>query len=173
MVSIPYFFAMKFTKVTEKDIPLIQALAKKSWESSYAEILSHAQIVYMLGTMYAEQELSSQIKNPNYHYYLIENENDTYGFIGFEINYQVKTTKLHRLYLIPEGKGNGYGKESIDFLKLNCLAYQNTKIILNVNKQNPAKKFYKKQGFLIVDEGVFDIGEGFVMDDYIMEFKFE
>jgi ribosomal protein S18 acetylase RimI-like enzyme len=39
-----------------------------------------------------------------------------------------------------------------------------------VNKRNPgAISFYKAAGFTIAREAVFDIGSGFVMDDYIME----
>jgi ribosomal protein S18 acetylase RimI-like enzyme len=37
-----------------------------------------------------------------------------------------------------------------------------------VNKQNPAIEFYKRQGFSILSENVFELEKGFVMDDYIM-----
>jgi ribosomal protein S18 acetylase RimI-like enzyme len=40
---------------------------------------------------------------------------------------------------------------------------------LNVNKYNPALGFYKKLGFSVISEEVIEIGEGYVMDDYIME----
>jgi ribosomal protein S18 acetylase RimI-like enzyme len=42
-------------------------------------------------------------------------------------------------------------------------------IFLQVNKANAAKNFYLKLGFQVREEAVFDIGNGFVMDDYIME----
>jgi ribosomal protein S18 acetylase RimI-like enzyme len=38
-----------------------------------------------------------------------------------------------------------------------------------VNKANTAQYFYKKLGFVVQKEAVFEIGNGFVMDDYIME----
>jgi ribosomal protein S18 acetylase RimI-like enzyme len=41
-------------------------------------------------------------------------------------------------------------------------------IELQVNKKNVAQHFYTKQGFTIDRELVLDIGEGFVMDDYVM-----
>ena len=44
------------------------------------------------------------------------------------------------------------------------------RIILNVNKQNPSYYFYVSQGFKVYEEGVFEIGNGYVMDDYLMEF---
>jgi len=31
--------------------------------------------------------------------------------------------------------------------------------------------FYERNGFAKTDEGIFDIGNGFVMDDYILELK--
>ncbi len=162
---------MKFTEATEKDIALIQELARKSWESAYAEILSKEQIDYMLGTMYSTEEISSQMKDPNYHYFLIQKADELLGFMGYE-HHQDCTTKLHRIYLLPEGKGRGIGKASMDFLKKNVSDCGDNRIILNVNKNNPAKNFYESQGFKVYEEGVFDIGNGFVMDDFLMEFVF-
>ena len=42
-------------------------------------------------------------------------------------------------------------------------------IFLNVNKYNNAIHFYMKQGFTKVKDEVIDIGNGYVMDDYVME----
>jgi ribosomal protein S18 acetylase RimI-like enzyme len=42
-------------------------------------------------------------------------------------------------------------------------------LFLNVNKYNSAIQFYHKIGFEIAKEEVIDIGNGFVMDDYVME----
>ncbi|SMP29314.1 GNAT family N-acetyltransferase [Chryseobacterium profundimaris] len=165
---------MKFIQAKEKDIPLIQNLAKRSWEAAYGEILSPEQIEYMLRTLYSQNEISLQIRNINYHYYLIFDEinNSFEGFIGYENSYQKYTTKLHRIYLVPESKGKGVGRAAIDFLKDKVSAGNDRRIILNVNKNNQAKKFYESQGFTVFNEVVVDIGSGFVMDDYEMEFLF-
>ena len=42
-------------------------------------------------------------------------------------------------------------------------------IFLNVNKYNNAINFYTKLGFVKVKDKVIDIGNGYVMDDYVME----
>ncbi|KQR92686.1 GCN5 family acetyltransferase [Chryseobacterium sp. Leaf180] len=162
---------MKIIKATEKDIPLIQDLAKRSWENAYAEILSGEQMKYMLDTMYSEEEISAQMQNPDYHYFLIYDEisNIYDGFVGYENHYEENTTKLHRLYLVPESKGKGLGKKALEFLAEKTKASGDSRIILNVNKYNPAKSFYESQGYKVYDEGVFDIGEDFLMDDYLME----
>ena len=43
------------------------------------------------------------------------------------------------------------------------------KIRLNVNKYNFAIDVYKRLGFVTVADEVNDIGNGYVMDDYVME----
>ena len=45
------------------------------------------------------------------------------------------------------------------------------RIILAVNKGKSILSFYLSQGFKVYEEGVFDIGNGFVMDDYLMEWN--
>lgn len=166
---------MKLIKATQEDIPLIQELARRSWENAYAGILSGEQMEYMLSTMYSATEIGAHLQNPRYHYYLIRDENNHSfeGFIGYENGYEEKTTKLHRIYLVPESKGKGIGKYGLEFLKEKASGYGDERIILNVNKYNPARNFYESQGFSVYGEGVFDIGSGFVMDDYLMEFFIE
>lgn len=162
---------MKLIKTTEKDIPLIQDLAKRSWENAYAEILSQEQMHYMLTTMYSEAQLSEHLQNPNYHYYLVFDEvlNSFDGFLGYENHYEENTTKLHRIYLVPESKGKGLGKKTLGFLNEKVKESGDLRIILNVNKHNSAQQFYISQGYKVYDDGVFDIGNGFVMDDFLME----
>lgn len=161
---------MKFIQATEKDIPLIQNLARRSWENAYADILSAEQMDYMLSEMYSENEIKNHLLNPAYHYYLIQDQDSYEGFIGYEHDYEEKTTKLHRIYLVPESKGKGLGKAALQFLNDKVAENGNERIILNVNKHNAARNFYESQGYKVYDEGVFDIGNGFVMDDYLMEF---
>lgn len=160
-----------FKKAAEADIQLIRELAEQSWNSAYAELLSQEQIDYMLSEMYSAEEISSHLQNPNYHYYLIFNEDTAVGFIGFEHHYEPETTKLHRIYLIDRAKGKGCGKAALNFLKKQVSLNADHRIILNVNKENKARGVYESQGFTIYKEDVFDIGNGFVMDDYLMEFK--
>lgn len=161
---------ISFKKATKVDIPQIQELAKKSWNSAYQNIISQDQIDYMLQQMYSEEEISSHLENPNYQYYLILKNEVEAGFIGFEFHYENSTTKLHRIYLLEDFKGQGLGKVAINFLKEKTSETSDKRIILNVNKNNNAKQIYESQGFTTYKEGVFDIGNGYVMDDFLMEF---
>ena len=161
---------MKITKATIENIPLIKEIAEKSWRKHYPGILSNEQIEYMLEQMYSETELKNHFENPNYHYYLLSDDENFLGIMGFENHYQKDTTKLHRIYLLEEAKGKGVGKFAINFLKNQAKESGDQRIILNVNKQNPSYYFYVSQGFKVYEEGVFEIGNGYVMDDYLMEF---
>lgn len=163
---------MKLLEATEKDIPLIQDLARRSWGNAYADILSEEQMEYMLSEMYSETEIGNHLQNPDYHYYMIQDENTgSYeGFIGYQHHYEEKTTKLHRIYLVPESKGKGFGKGALQVLNDKVSENGDHRIILNVNKYNSARNFYESQGYGVYGEGIFDIGRGYVMDDYLMEF---
>ena len=160
---------MKIIKATIDQIPLIQEIAEKSWKKHYPGIISDEQIEYMLGEMYSEKELQNHFDNPNYHYYLLGDDETFLGIMGFENHYESGTTKLHRIYLLQEAKGKGLGKLGLNFLKEQAKNAGDNRIILNVNKQNPSYHFYVSQGFSIHEETVLDVGKGFVMDDYIME----
>ncbi|MDY3544905.1 GNAT family N-acetyltransferase [Riemerella anatipestifer] len=136
-------------------------------------IISQEQIDYMLGMMYSDEKLNQHFENPNYHYYLMLNGGVEVGFMGFEIGYEPQTTKLHQLYLLAEAKGKGLGKEAIGFLKREVKSHKDKSIVLNVNRKNPSFNFYKSQGFEVDKEVVLEVGESFVMDDYIMKIAIE
>ena len=163
---------MKIQKATEQDLPLIHKIAEKSWRANYPGIISAEQIEYMLDLMYSEEALAKDFHNINFNYYLIQDDEcNNVGILGYERSYQHNITKLHRIYLLKEAKGKGFGKFAIEFLKKEVGESLDGSIILNVNKDNPAFEFYKSQGFTVFKEIVNEIGSGFVMDDYLMEFK--
>ncbi|WP_298391912.1 GNAT family N-acetyltransferase, partial [Hydrotalea sp.] len=48
-----------------------------------------------------------------------------------------------------------------------------TSLILNVNRSNKAIAFYSKMGFQIVKEEDNDIGNGYFMNDFVMQLQFK
>jgi ribosomal protein S18 acetylase RimI-like enzyme len=73
--------------------------------------------------------------------------------------------------LQPACHGQGMGKAMIQFIIEETLPLGAEFLELNVNKANPTVAFYKKFGFTITEETVVQIGEGYVMDDYVMTLK--
>ncbi|MPS73962.1 MAG: GNAT family N-acetyltransferase [Chryseobacterium sp.] len=161
---------MMIIKATEKDIPTIQDLAKRSWNFAYANILQQEQIDYMLDLMYSDDAIGIQLENPNFQYYLIKEDGLFSGFIGFEFHQEPETTKLHRIYFLRGAQGKGFGKKALEFVINEAKKANDIRVTLTVNKNNQAQNFYRSQGFKIYDEAIFDIGNGYVMDDYLMEY---
>lgn len=157
-------------KAEQKDISTIQDLAKKSWNFAYAKIITQEQIDYMLDLMYSEETLNQHFENPNYQYYLIQENNEFLGFIGFEFHQELETTKLHRIYFLKEAQGKGLGKKALKFVINEAEKADDKRVTLTVNKNNSAHKFYESQGFKVYEETILNIGNGYVMDDYLMEF---
>ena len=77
--------------------------------------------------------------------------------------------KLHKLYLLPELHGRGLGSRLLQHVESEVRAGAGRRLILSVNKRNTqAIAAYRRNGFVIAESVVTDIGGGFVMDDYVM-----
>ena len=155
---------------------VIRNLAYTIWPSTYGEILSKAQLEYMLDSFYSITNLEKQMDNGQVFELLFE-ETNTIGFVAYEFNcnfekFSQPLTKIHKIYLLPEMQGKGFGKFLIDEIVRIAKSNNQKGIYLNVNKYNSAKFFYEKLGFVISKEEVIDIGNDYVMDDYVMEFLF-
>jgi ribosomal protein S18 acetylase RimI-like enzyme len=76
---------------------------------------------------------------------------------------------LHKLYLLPELQGRGLGSRLLQHCEQEVRAAGAHRLILSVNKRNAkAIAVYQRNGFVIAESVVTDIGGGFVMDDFIM-----
>lgn len=160
---------MKIVKCDYTQLEVIKELAYAIWPSAYAEILSKAQLVYMLGRFYNLNALQQQAQNGQ-QFYLAQNVQEEYvGFVAYEINCEPNKTKIHKIYVLPETQGSGVGKQLFEFVKSRAEENQQKAIFLNVNKYNKAQDFYIKLGFKITKEEVIDIGNNYIMDDYVME----
>jgi ribosomal protein S18 acetylase RimI-like enzyme len=98
------------------------------------------------------------------------NNNEAVGFTSISIASN-GISKLHKLYVVNELQGTGLGRlllnKAIEYAILNK-AYC---MILNVNRYNKAIGFYTKAGFKIKETVDIDIGNGFFMNDYVMEMR--
>lgn len=159
---------MTFSVATNSQLEIIQDLAKAIWPDAYGAILSQEQLEYMMEMMYSLDSLENQLKN-NIVFLLVKEENDFIGFASYELNFQNSNkTKIHKLYILPTIQGKGVGKNLILHIQEIARKNSNAALILNVNKYNKAKDFYLHNQFEIADSLVVDIGNGYVMDDFVM-----
>lgn len=160
---------IQILSATVDDIPHIQSIAFPTWQDTFIEILSAQQIAYMLNMMYSTESLTEQM-NKGIQFVLAKYGNEFLGFAGFETNYTTSAkTKLHKLYILPSAQGRGVGKLLMNAVAKSAAEMQNKFITLNVNRQNKAVAFYERNGFKITAEEDIDIGNGYWMNDYIMQ----
>jgi len=160
---------MTISVATKSQLPIIQGLTYQIWPIAYGEILSKEQLEYMLHKFYETSYLESQIDNGQV--FLLAEENGTpYGFASYELNCDATNkTKIHKLYVLPETQGKGLGKQLVEFIKNIAKQHQNEAVFLNVNRFNKALSFYEKLGFKNIETIDIEIGNGYLMEDYIME----
>lgn len=162
---------VKITLATINEVLIIQEIAYKTWPVTYGEILSVEQIDYMLKSWYETDVLLKNMADGQL--FLLATEGDScHGFAVYEHHYSKgNKTRIHKIYILPEGQGKGIGKLFLDYITKTAQEETTTCLNLNVNKFNKAVLFYKKMGFEIVDEFDTEIGNGYLMEDYMMEKK--
>lgn len=156
-------------KVKEEDIPTIQEIAKITWGPTYLSIIGQEQIDYMLEKMYNKGVLLEQLMD-GYTYLMAELNGKDVGFAAYSVeDHEERVYKLHKLYVLPETHGKGVGKFLINEVLDRVKEEGGTRLELNVNRHNNAKAFYESAGFIIKETVDIEIGNGFYMNDYVME----
>lgn len=160
---------MTIKTASVEDIPAIVRLAELTWEPTYRDYISKGQIDYMFGQMYTPESLHRQMTFLHHTFLiLVDDEGLPIGYASFSKRAEESTIhKLHKLYVLPELQGKGYGKLLINEVEKKVLEEGNHVLELNVNRKNRAKKFYEKQGFFVHREEDIPIGE-YWMNDYVM-----
>lgn len=161
---------MNIRKAVFEDYDIIYKIAFTTWQATYGSILSEDQFDYMINLMYSQQAIKEQMTTKGHKFYLVEDETGTpFGFCSYEIDNQPGKTKIHKLYVLPQTHGKGVGRAFVELVENAARENENNAIILNVNRYNPAFEFYLRVGFLNRGEDNVDIGNGYFMEDYLME----
>jgi ribosomal protein S18 acetylase RimI-like enzyme len=161
---------MEIRLVERAELHILENLARRIWPHTYSDIISTEQMEFMLNWMYSTETLGQQWQD-EHEFYLISIDNTDVGFIALE---QVgQELKVNKVYVLPEIQGSGAGKQLMDKAIERAKAKNCTHLFLQVNRANKAKFFYDKLGFTIRSEEDFDIGNGFFMNDYVMELALE
>lgn len=162
---------MEIIEASKDHISVIQSLSDKIWPQTFHEILTQEQITYMMDMMYSQSSLEKQLDN-FHHYLLVEDEGEYLGYLSYELNYKASNlTKVHKIYVLPSLQGKGVGRFLIEHAGRIAQANNNIELSLNVNRFNKAIDFYTKLGFEVICSEDIDIGNGFLMQDYVMNKK--
>lgn len=160
---------MEIRRLQKNELHIVRDLAHRIWPSTYSHIISQEQITYMLNWMYSLETLQNNNEN-NHAFFAVFDATEPLGFTDLELNSpEVNWMKLQKIYVLPEKQKLGVGLALMDCAFLFAQENNIKHITLQVNRNNKAVSFYKKLGFFVSDEQDFNIGNGYFMNDFVMQ----
>jgi len=155
--------------VRESDIAEVVELARAIWYQHYPDIISVEQIEYMLGQRYHPDLIRAQLASGRAWWDKLVVDGAMVAFSSCELSDHAREMKLDKLYVRYDVRRHGYGSRLIGNAEQRARAAGCTQLRLQVNRNNrSAVDAYRRNGFTVVEEAKFDIGNGFYMDDYVM-----
>lgn len=151
------------------DINAIGFLAQQIWPETYGEIVPGEQLQYMLNLIYSPSSLRRQMLEEKHQFLLVEEAEEEIGFAAWSATEEPGVYKLHKLYVLPGRQGKGLGRSMLEFIYQSIRPEGARALRLNVNRYNKARQFYERMGFAVIGEEDVPIGNGYFMNDYVME----
>lgn len=155
---------------TEDDLITVEQLAREIWPVAYEGIVAPEQLAYMLDLIYNNATLRDQMQHQHHTFLMADLDGQPVAFAAFS-TIEPGVSKLHKIYVHQNTQGKGVGKQLIDYIISRLQSQSIHTLRLNVNRQNKARFFYEKLGFVVIKEEDIDIGNGYFMIDYVMEKK--
>lgn len=159
---------LKLIKAEDPEkITAIAALANDIWHEHFTDIIGEDQVNYMVDKFQSYPAISDQISN-GYEYYQIYSGQVFSGYTG--IKEENGCLFLSKLYIKKDCRGQHISTRVLQYLTSLCRERGLSKLWLTCNKYNAhTLAVYKHFGFSVVREQKADIGNGYYMDDYILE----
>lgn len=153
----------------DSQIREIAALADIIWHEHFTPIIGKDQVEYMVEKFQSYPALKGQIAD-GYEYYQLYFDGEFCGYCG--IHPEDGRLFLSKLYLKKDARGKHLATHAFEFLKKLCQERGLESIWLTCNKYNAnTLAVYRHLGFQTTDTQEADIGGGYIMDDYIMEYR--
>lgn len=167
-----------------EDINSIGFLAQQIWPETYGSILPEEQLQYMMNLFYSPASLRKQMMEDRHQFLIAEQDEEAIGFASWgvavgsvavggvalgDVLPEPGVYKLHKLYVLPGQQGKGLGRALLQYI-FEAIRPEGARILrLNVNRYNKARQFYERMGFAVIKEEDVAIGNGYFMNDYVME----
>lgn len=156
-----------YTPLKLDEAEALAELARRIWHAHYPGIISVAQIDYMLAERYKPGLIGQTLARGDL--WLVARAGAE--LVGFAHGYALMDGdfKLDKLYVAPELQRHGIGGGLMSRLMAHARRHGSRRLVLRVNRNNTqAVTAYRKYGFEVLVPVMEEIGEGFVMDDYVM-----
>lgn len=160
----------RFEALDEAGFKAVANMAATIWRSHYSKIISIAQIDYMLAGRFAPENLREYLDSDERWFEILWLDEQPVGYCSYSLTDHPGEMKLEQLYLLEGCRGQGLGGLMLRHVQAEAHKRNIRLLMLQVNKRNEDSiAIYRKAGFRIREEAIFDIGSGYFMDDYVME----
>ena len=159
---------VSFDRVALPEAEALSALASGIVRRHFDPLIGTAQNDYMIAKFQAPDAIRQQLAS-GYRYYWVRADGETAGFLAF----YPRDGKLYlsKFYLAEAFRGRHLARRMLEFVISAAKTDGLPAIFLNVNRDNAAViAIYEHLGFVKVREEKNDIGGGFFMDDYVLEY---
>lgn len=157
-------------RATEADeIGNLSRLATRIVRQHFDSIVGTEQNDYMLQRFQTPRAIRQQLQE-GYRYYWVMADGQAAGFLAFLL--RDEKLYLSKFYIAQEWRGHHLAQQMHAFVCDEARRQKLPAIFLNVNRDNTdVIAIYEHLGFRKIREEKNDIGNGFFMDDFVMEYR--
>ena len=150
---------------TEENIEIINKLASEIYEEHYSKLLDKEFVLYWINLYQSITSIKKSIGEGEI-YYLLKENNKNIGYFSYKL--AKKELFISKLYLKSEYRQKGYGKSMLLYIFKIAKSNNSEKIILKTMRKNPTVEFYKNFNFEIEKSVETDLGNGHILEDYVL-----
>ena len=160
---------IQISPVISDDVDDLAVLARIVWQDTYSTIITQAQIDFMFEPRYNPARLREELSMPDIWWDKAVVDGELVAFTSTFLTSAPGEMKLDKIYVDPARQRLGLGGRLIEHVSRRAVGLGCDALILAVNKRNErAVAAYRKHGFVVREAARVDIGNDFVMDDFIM-----
>jgi RimJ/RimL family protein N-acetyltransferase len=154
----------------ENDAKELSEMAWDIWIDYYTPFLDAALPEYVVSRFQSEEAIKEQIRNGYLYKFIMDNEKK----IGYYcIHPEGDSLFMSKYYISKEYRGKGFGSSTMDEILETGRKMKMKRVYLRVNRYNSGSmNIYLHKGFVKAGELDEDIGDGFVLQDNIMEYRY-
>ena len=165
---------LHFKKCTVNDFDTLRNISYLTFHDTFSESNTSSNLNAYMDKAFQIDKLKTELSNPHSTFYFLYTENEIAGYLKLneweaqtDIN-DLKSIEVERIYLLKDFQGKGLGKALMDNAVEVAKGFNKDYIWLGVwEKNEKAIAFYKRNGFYIIDQHSFFMGDE-EQTDYLM-----
>lgn len=159
---------------SDEQLKNLEKFASDIWMDYWPALIGEDQTRYMIHMFHSFDAMKRDMTENAYEYwFVLDADGKTVGYTGGHVEPETNRYFISKVYLLKEARGKHYASQILDFYEQLCHDRGLEAMYLTVNKHNELGiRAYLSRGFETIDEVETDIGEGYIMDDFIMEKRF-